>query len=120
MKHLKNIALSLFIAISSAGISSIAVAGTVEVAIDNVSVKVAEATHAIEAGSTKETVTDLIREAADLVKEIAVSDTLDVKRQRANGLLKKARLAAKTGDLDAAKEHLAQASKDFTALKNLL
>ncbi|MDO9168545.1 MAG: hypothetical protein Q7U18_05550 [Methylobacter sp.] len=120
MKLLKNISLSLFIAVSTAGISSIAVAGAAEVAVDNVSAKVAEASQAIEGGSTQEEVMDLIRTAADLVKEVEVSDTLDVRRQRANGHLKKARLASKSGDLNAAKEHLAQAAKDFADLRKLM
>jgi len=120
MKRLKNKLLSLLMAISFASLSSIAIAAAVDVAIDNVSAKVAEASQAIDSGSAQTEVVDLIRKAGDLVKEIEVSDALDVKRQRANGHLKKARVAAKSGDLAAAKEHLAQAAKDFSTLKSLL
>lgn len=120
MKLLKNIALSLFIAASTAGISSVAVAGYAEDAVDNVSAKVAEASKAIEGGSTNDEVIDLIRIAADAVKEVEVSDTLDVRRQRANAHLKKARGAAKSGDLAAAKEHLAEAAKGFADLRKLM
>ncbi|MDQ7091024.1 MAG: hypothetical protein Q9M50_10345 [Methylococcales bacterium] len=119
MKFLKNIALSLFIAASSVGISSVAFAGPSQ-AIDSVSVKVTEASKAIESGSSKEDIILIIREAADLVKEIHVSDNIDVKRQRANAHLKKARLAAKKSDLDGAKSHLKEATKAFANLKSLL
>lgn len=118
MKLLKNIALSLFIAASSASISSVAFAGPAE-AIDNVTVKITEASKAIDSGSSNEDAILLIREAARLVKQIPAGDNIDVKRQRANGHLKKARLAVQKGNLDAAKQHLAKATKGFSDLKGL-
>ena len=119
MKLLTNIALSLFIAASSAGISSVAFAGPAE-AVDNVTVKITEASKAIDSGASSEDVILLIREASRLVKEIPAGDNVDVKRQRANGHLKKARSEVKKGNLDAAKEHLAKATKGFSDLKGLL
>jgi len=120
MKILKNALLILFIAASVLGISSVAVAGANEDAVNNISAKVAEAVHAIDANAAKEDVVDLIRQAADLVKDLALSDALDVRRQRSNTHLKQARTAANTGDLTAAKEHLEQATQGFAELKKLL
>jgi len=116
MKILKTIALSLFIAVSSA---SAAFAGPTE-AINNVSAKITEASEAIAKGSSNEDITLIIREATDLGKEIHVGDNIDVKRQRASAHLKKARLAVKKDKLDAAKKHLTNATKAFADLKKLL
>ena len=120
MKILKNTLLILFIAVSSLGMSSIAVADANKDAVDNISAKVAEAVHAIEANAAQEEVVDLIRQATDLVKDLALSDALDVRRQRSNAHLKQARTAANTGGLTAAKEHLEQATQGFAELKKLL
>lgn len=120
MKFLKNTLLILFIAVSSLSFSSIAVAGPNEDAVDNISAKVAEAIHAVDANAAKEEVVDLIRQASDLVKDMALSDALDVRRQRSNSHLKQARTAANTGGLTAAKEHLEQAAQGFADLKKLL
>ena len=120
MKFLKNTLLILFIAVSALGFSSIAVAGANEEAIDNISAKVAEAVHAIDANAAQEEVVDLIKQASDLVKDMALSDALDVRRQRSNTHLKQARTAANTGGLTAAKEHLEQAAQGFADLKKLL
>ncbi|MFK5949043.1 MAG: hypothetical protein QM500_09795, partial [Methylococcales bacterium] len=78
MKLLKNIALSLFIAASTVGISSVAFAGTAE-NIDKVSAKVSEASKALDSGSSNDDVILLIRQAAKLVKEIPQGDNIDVK-----------------------------------------
>lgn len=114
MKLLKNIALSLFIAVSA---SSIAFAGIPET-IDEVSVKITEASKAIDEGSSSEDIILIIREATELVKKIPQGDNIDVKRQRANAHLKKARLAAKKGKLDESKEHLKKATKGFADLRS--
>ncbi len=116
MKLLKKIALSLFIAMFSMSISAVAFAGPV----DNVTAKIAEASKAIDGGSSTDDIILLIRRAASLVKQIPSGDNVDVKRQRANGHLKKARLAVKKGNLDDAKKHLVAAAKGFTDLKNFL
>ena len=118
MKFLKNIALSLFIAAFSAGISSVAFAGPAE-AVDVVTEKISVASKAIDSGASSEDIIVLIREAARSVKQIPQGDNVDVKRQRANGQLKKARLAVKDGNLDVAQQHLAKATKGFSDLKGL-
>lgn len=120
MKFLKSTLLILFIAVSSLGISSIAVAGANEDAVDNVSAKVAEAIHAVDANAAQDEVIDLIRQASVLVKDMALSDTLDIRRQRANTHLKQASTTAKTGGLTATKEHLEQAAQGFADLRKLL
>lgn len=117
MKFLKNIALSLFIAASTLGISSVAVADYTTDSIDKVSVEVADAAKAIDDKSSKEDVIVLIKKAAKSVKEIPQGDNIDIKRQRANAHLKKARLAAKKGKLDDAKAHLAKAAEGFAKLR---
>lgn len=116
MKIIKNIALSLFIAAFSLGISSVAYAE----AIDDVFAKITEAEKAMASGSAKEDIILIIRDAARKAKDVPAGDNVDTKRQRASGFLKKARLAVKKGDLDAAKEHLAEAAKRFKVVKSLL
>ncbi len=118
MKFLKSFALSLVIAVSMGLSSSVFAAG--EQAVDNVSAKITEATNAIANGSSNEDVILLIRKASRLSKQIPSGDNVDMKRQRSNGHLKKARLAVKKGNLDAAKAHLEKASKGFSELKGLL
>ncbi len=112
MKLLKNITFVLFIVTSS-----VVFAGVGEI-IDLVSEKVTEASKAIDNGSSKEDVILLIRTAAKVVKEIPQGDNIDIKRQRANGHLKQARFAAQKGNLDVAKQHLAEASKGFADLRS--
>ena len=113
MKLLKNIALSLFIVTSSAGV---AFAGIAE-DIDNVSTKITEASKAIDDGSSSKDIILIIREAAELVKKIPQGDNIDVKRQRANAYLKKARLSAKKEKLEDSKKHLEKATKGFASLR---
>lgn len=131
MKLLKNIALGLVLATASVSVSSIAVAATIDEdgravytpveAIDTVVAKIAEADHAINQGSHPSSdIVDIIKSAMKLSKEINASDAVDVKRQRANGHLKKARTAVKKGHMDQAKGHLATATTAFTALKGIL
>jgi len=118
MKFLKNITLSLFLATSTVGISSIAVADYITDSIDQVSLEVSEISKAIEAGSTGDEVVALIRKVSISVKRIPQGDNIDIKRQRANAHLKKARRAAKKGDLEASQEHLTAAAKGFADLRS--
>ncbi|NOQ37152.1 MAG: hypothetical protein GQ569_14880 [Methylococcaceae bacterium] len=125
MKLLKNIALGLFIAASSVGITSVAHAETdagritfePAVAIDNVVTQIQVALDAIAAGTDNMEVAAMIKHARDLNKEINANDKVDIGRQRANSELSKARGLAKKGKLDDAKQQLEEASKKYTALK---
>lgn len=133
MKLLKKITLGLLVAVSSMGITSVAnaAAGVVDEdgrvvftpagAIDNVSAKIAEAVQAIQEGSHMSSeIADIIRDASRLNKEINANDLVDRHRQKANGHLKKARKAAKKGNLAEAKKHLDIAAPAFVALKGYL
>ncbi len=131
MKLLKNITLGLVLATASISVSSVAVAVTVDEdgravytpieAIDTVLEKIAEVDHAINQGSHQSSeIVDMIKLAMALSKEINASDAVDVKRQRANAHLKKARSAVKKGHMDEAKGHLATGKAAFIALKNIL
>ena len=117
MKLLKKIALSLFITTSTLGFSSIAVADYITDSIDKVSLEISEASKAIDEGSSSKEVVELIRKAAKSIKNIPQGDNIDIKRQRANSYLKKARFAAKKEKLKKAKEHLAKAIKGFDDLR---
>lgn len=116
MKLIKTIVLSLFMALS---LSSIAFAGSAQ-DIDNVSAKISEASKAIDSGSSSDDVMLIIKQAVLLVRELQLNDNVVSKRQRANAVLKKARIAAKKGNLDASKKHLAEAAKRFSTLKSFI
>jgi hypothetical protein len=61
-----------------------------------------------------------IKDALKLSKEINANDKVDRNRNRANGDLKKARVAVEEGDLNKATEHLKEAEKRFSALKGMI
>jgi hypothetical protein len=75
------------------------------------------------AGSDKDSdnvITDNIKEALKLSKEINANDKVDRNRNRANDYLKKARKAVKDGDLTKATEDLKEAEQRFVELKSML
>ena len=127
MKLLKHIALGLFLAASTVGISSVSMAVTLDAdgrpisspaeAIDNVMAKIKEAEDAIKAGADNMAVANIIKEAKDLSKEINANDQVDVRRQRANSNLTKARSLAKKGKLEESAELLEEAIEKFEGLK---
>ncbi len=128
MKLLKNIVLCLFMAVSVAGVSSVAFAesdpGRVSYkpteAIDHVLAKIKVAQEAIAAGKDSKEVVALIKAAKDMTKEINANDKVDVKRQRATVHLSKGIGMAKEQDLKAAAEHLTEAAAAFAELKSLI
>jgi hypothetical protein len=127
MKILKSAIVAFSLALSLGAFSTSAVAcedGRVcyepEEAINMVLQNIKAATDAIESGSEGEVVADLIKAAISANKEINANDTVDRNRQRANGLLKKARKAARKEQLQVAEEYLKQAKKKFEALKGML
>ena len=128
MKLLKNIVLCLFMAVSVAGVSSVAFAesdpGRISYkpteAIDHVLAKIKTAQEAIAAGKDSKEVVGLIKAAKDMSKEINANDKVDVKRQRSTQHLSKAIGMAKEQDLKAAAEHLTEATAAFTELKSLI
>jgi hypothetical protein len=58
-----------------------------------------------------------VKAALRVSKEINVSDKIDVKRAKANGLLKKARSAFKKADMQGGEDYLGKAEKAFIDLK---
>lgn len=127
MKILKTTLLSLFIAASLGAVSTSAVAcesGRVCVSpaegIKLVLETIKSAQDAIAANADNEEVYKTIKQALAYSKEINANDKVDRNRARANKHLKKARSAAKKGDLAGASEHLAAGAKGFESLKGLL
>lgn len=118
MKALKNIILSFLMVLS---ISTAAMAEEegdssphfAQATVD----QILETLDAIEKGADPERVLDMIKEARQLNKEI-VGDAVDMKRQRASGKLKKARLAAKKSALQPAEAHLRNALKGYMEILN--
>lgn len=127
MKILKSAVVAFSLAVSMGAFSTAAVAyeegRTVFAPIDaiNISVEKAQAAKAaMGAGADAQEVADLIKKASDATKEINANDVVDRNRQRANGHLKKARRAAKKGDLEGASIHLDKGIKGLEALRGML
>ncbi len=127
MKILKSavVAFSLALTLGSFSTSAVAcetgrICYTPEQAIDLVLQDIKSAMDAIDSGSEGEVVAAVIKSASDASKEINANDVVDRNRQRANGILKKARKEAKREQLQVAEEHLKQAKKRFEALKGML
>lgn len=127
MKILKHIALGLFLAASTVGVSSVSMAVTLDEdgravfspaeAIDSVIVKIKEAEEAIKAGADKADIAKLIKKAKDLSKEINANDNVDVRRQRANSNLRKAKSLVKKEKFEEAAVLLEEAVEKFEGLK---
>lgn len=127
MKILKSAVVAFSLALSMGAFSTAAVAYeegrlsfTPSDAINMVVEKAQAAKAAIGAGADANEVADLIKKASDASKEINANDVVDRNRQRANAHLKKARSAAKKGDLEAAGSHLDLGIKGMEDLKGML
>lgn len=117
MKNLKNIVISLFFAVSVAGVSTVAVASENTDAADVVIAKINEAKAAITAGKANADVSTLIAEAKSKVKSIHASDNMAGIMQRAAQHLSKAIGAMKESDPKLASAHLDEGITAFTELK---
>lgn len=117
MKTLKNIILSLFFAVSVAGVSTVAFAYE---SVDAVMSKITEAKAAIAAGKANTDVATLIAEAKSKSKQLGASDKMAGEIQRAAQHLSKAIGALKENDQKLATEHLDEGAKAFTELKSKL
>ncbi len=127
MKILKSAVVAFSLAISMGAFSTAAVAyeeGRVSYtpanAINHVIEKAQAAKAAIAAGTDAKEVADMIKLASDASKEINANDKVDVNRQRANAHFKKARSAAKKGDMEGASMHLDKGIQGFEELKGHL
>jgi len=120
MNTLKKILASLVIAALSS--SAFAVANPtyedVKVAIENTLAKVEEAISALNNGSDNETVGKLVSDARQTQKDIA-NNVLDVKRNRASGVLNQARNALKNNDVQAARESLTDAANRYKEIQQI-
>ena len=124
MNTFKKILTSSVIALSMAAASFTASAVAnpsyedVKAAIENTLSKVEEAKTALDNGADKEAVIDMVTDARQLQKDIA-NNVLDVKRNQASGVLKKARSAIQNDDLQAAKASLTDAAKRYKEIQQL-
>ncbi|MCK5830184.1 MAG: hypothetical protein KAH20_07755 [Methylococcales bacterium] len=127
MKLLKSAIVALSLALSLGTFSTTAVAcedGRTcfgpEQAIDLVLGRIAEAMKAIDDGEDSAKIQKLIKHASAAKKEINASDIVSRFAAKANKNLKKARKAAKSGDMVEATGHLEAGEKAFEALKGRL
>lgn len=90
----------------------------VKAAIDNTLAKVEETKAALDNGTDKEKLIDLVTEARQLQKDIA-NNVLDVKRNRASNVLKQVRAALLKDEVQTAKESLADALNRYKEIKQL-
>jgi len=127
MKLLKSAIVALTLALSLGSFSTAVVAcedGRTcfgpEQAIDMVLGKIAESMKAINDGEEADKVQQIIRLAMNAKKEINANDLVARFAQKANKNLKKARKAAKNGDLVSATEWLEKAEHGFNNLKTKL
>ncbi|MEQ1531609.1 MAG: hypothetical protein ABL925_20035 [Methylococcales bacterium] len=121
MKNVKTIVAAFVFAVTSAAISTSALAGYApEQAIDLTVGKVQAAVNALKAGGDVEAVSDLIKDALDASKEINASDTVFVARTKGSNILKAARKHLKDGAKDEAAKELDNAFKAFSNLKSML
>ncbi|MDI1232589.1 MAG: hypothetical protein PSV18_14050 [Methylobacter sp.] len=124
MNTFKKILLSSVMAISMSAISSTASAVAnpsyedVKTAIENTQAKVDETIAALNNGTDKEVVAEMISDARQLQKDIA-NNVLDLKRNQASNVLKQARTAVKNNELEAAKESLTDAANRYKEIQNL-
>jgi len=120
MNTFKKILTSFVIAAVSS--SAFAVANPtyedVKVAIDTTLAKVEEAIAALNNGSDNEAVGKIVSDARQTQKDIA-NNVLDVKRNRASGVLNQARAALKNNDVPAAKESLTDAANRYKEIQQI-
>ncbi|WP_404361012.1 hypothetical protein [Methylotuvimicrobium sp. KM1] len=90
----------------------------VKAAIENTLAKVEEAQSALDNDTDKAVLIDLISDARQLQKDIA-NNALDVKRNRASSVLKKARSAVKNDDLVSARSALNDAANRYKEIQRL-
>jgi Zn-dependent oligopeptidase len=90
----------------------------VKAAIENTLAKVEETITALDNGTDNEKLVDMVSDARQLQKDIA-NNVLDVKRNQASNVLKKARTELKNNELAAAKETLTDAANRYKEIQQL-
>ena len=120
MNTFKKILASLVIAALSS--TAFAVANPsyedVKAAIDNTLAKVEETKTALDNGTDNEKLIDMVTDARQLQKDIA-NNVLDLKRNQASNVLKKARTAIQNNELQSAKESLTDAANRYKEIQQL-
>ena len=119
-KILTSSVLALSLAAASFNASAVANPSyeDVKAAIENTLAKVEEAKTALDSGADKAALIDMVTDARQLQKDIA-NNVLDVKRNQASNVLKKARSAIQNDDLQTAKETLADAANRYKEIQQL-
>lgn len=128
MKTLKKIALAVMVAASLGAVSTTSFAETdsgrivyaPSQAIDITAGKVQVAVDALIAGGDAESVSKLIKDASDSVKEINASDSVFRASTKANNMIKAARNHVKEGSTQQAEQELRNAHKAILDLKSIL
>lgn len=128
MKTLKKIVLAAMVAASLGAVSTTSFAesdpGRVvyapSQAIEITAGKVQVALDALVAGGDAETVSKLIKDASDSVKEINASDSVFRASTKANNIIKAARNHVKEGASQQAEQELRNAHKAVLDLKSIL
>lgn len=120
MNTFYKVLLTVCIAVTSSSAFAVTNPSYAEVreAIENTVSKVEEAKAALDNGAEKEALIDMITEARQLQKDIANND-LDLKRNRASAILKKARTAIKKDDRETAKASISEALNRYQEIKQL-
>lgn len=126
MKILKSavVAFSLAVAMGSFSTAAVAEAGRTTYkpidAINGTLERIAAAETAINNGAEDAEVAALIKKAADFSEEINANDKVARENSKVRGHLKSAITAAKSANLQEAKEHLGKAKDGMNGLKKLL
>jgi Tfp pilus assembly protein PilF len=90
----------------------------VKAAIENTLAKVEETITALDNGTDNEKLVDMVSDARQLQKDIA-NNVLDLKRNQASNVLKKARTEIKNNELASAKETLTDAANRYKEIQQL-
>jgi hypothetical protein len=90
----------------------------VKAAIDNTLAKVEETITALDNGADNEKLVEMVGDARQLQKDIS-NNALDLKRNQASGVLKKARTELKNNDLASAKVTLADAANRYKEIQQI-
>ncbi|MGJ0492846.1 hypothetical protein [Methylobacter sp.] len=90
----------------------------VKAAIENTLAKVEETITALDNGTDNEKLVDMVSDARQLQKDIA-NNVLDVKRNQASNVLKKARTELKNNELASAKETLTDAANRYKEIQQI-
>lgn len=90
----------------------------VKAAIENTKAKVDETIKALDNGADNEALIEMVTDARQLQKDIA-NNSLDLKRNQASNVLKKARTELKNNERAAAKETLTDATNRYKEIQQI-